>query len=164
MQAHDGADSFQPAGTASASAWGLRWWATVLLAVSATAVGAVADMRINHGLGGIFQASFGLGCVIAVCVARRGEIFGPMLQPPLILAGVAVPVVLLWSPAAAHGPLVSRVITAGLPVIDNFPVAAATTVVTVVIGVVRMTLRRKPVESGNSEVAEESSHTSRRVA
>jgi hypothetical protein len=105
-------------------------------------------MRINHGLGGIFQASFGLGCFIAACVARRSEMFGSMLQPPLILGGIALPVVLLWLPAAAHGSLMSRVITTGLPVIDNFPLAAATTVVTILIGAGRMALRRKPIETG----------------
>jgi hypothetical protein len=128
------------------------------LAVSVTAVGAVADMRIDPGLGPIFQVSYGLGCVVAVCFARRGEMFGPMLQPPLILVCVTLPVVLLWSPE--HGSLASRVIAAGVPVIDNFPLAAGTTVATTVIGVVRMTARPKPVESRNSEEGEENSHTS----
>ena len=159
MQTQDGTEPRQPAGAASTPAWGVRWWAAVGLAVSVTAVGAVADMRIDPGLGPIFQVSFGLGCVAAVCVARRGELFGPMLQPPLILVCVLLPVMLLWSPAAEHGALVSRVIAASLPAVDNFPLAAGTTVVTVAVGVVRMIARHKPTDSGNSEASEESSHT-----
>ncbi|QUQ64018.1 DUF6542 domain-containing protein [Kutzneria sp. CA-103260] len=161
MRAHKPTDSGQPAATASTSDRGWPWWAAILLTVSISAVGTVVDMRINHSIGEICQTSFGIGCVAAVCVARRSHMFGPMFQPPLILVGVVLPVVLLWLPA--HDSLPARVLAAGTPVIDNFPLAAGTTAVTVAIGIAR-TLRRKPAEPRNSEIAEESSPTSRWAA
>ena len=41
--------------TTTARPWGLPWWATILLPLVTTAVGAYADLTFNHGLGLPFQ-------------------------------------------------------------------------------------------------------------
>jgi hypothetical protein len=69
----------------------------VLLALGAAVTGAVVDMGTSHALGPIFQGGYLLGCVAAVCRVRRRNLFGPMVQPPLILLVVTASVVLLAS-------------------------------------------------------------------
>ncbi|HWR47282.1 MAG TPA: DUF6542 domain-containing protein [Pseudonocardiaceae bacterium] len=107
---------------------GLPWWAAVLCALGFTATGAFADIERLNRLGIVFQACYFLGCLLAVVVVQRKGLFGPMVQPPLILA-VAVPGVVL---------------AVGTPLIDGFPPMAITTGFTLAIGIFRLIIQRRP--------------------
>ena len=125
------------------SAFGSRgwpWWAAVVLALGLSIVGAVIDEKANGGIATIFRVTYVIGCVAAVCIVRRRNLFGPMVQPPLILV-VVVPVIA----AALDTKSGSKLLVIGPQLIDNFPVMAITTGVTVVLGVVRYLVQRRPV-------------------
>ena len=126
------------------SAFGTRgwpWWAAVVLALGLSIVGAVIDEKANSDIATIFRTAYVIGCVAGVCIVRRRNLFGPMVQPPLILV-VVVPVVA----AALDDKPGSKVLVIGPQLIDNFPVMAITTGVTVVLGVIRYLVQRRPVD------------------
>lgn len=128
---------------------GLPWWGAILLAVGLAVTGAVLDVRMHNSLGSVFQVAYLLGCVAAICLVRRKNLFGPMVQPPLIL-GFTVPItVLLYSQRMTAG-LEAKALAIGSPLINSFPAMAIATVLTVIIGVARIFLQRPPAE-GNAE-------------
>ena len=73
---------------------GIPWWAAAFCALGLAAIGAFADMERLNRLGMVFEVCYFLGCLLAVVVVQRKGLFGPMVQPPLILA-VTVPGVIL---------------------------------------------------------------------
>jgi hypothetical protein len=82
--------------------------------------------------------------VVAVGWVRRKSLFGPMVQPPLILA-IAVPgAMMLHSGAGGGGGLTTRAFAVATPLIGNFLVMAGTTVATILIGVFRLVTQRRP--------------------
>jgi len=121
----------------------MPWWGAVLTALALTAVGALFDELTNKTLGLPFQVLYTLGCVLAVTFVRRRSLFGPMVQPPLIMIVVAGVVLVLFAGGGSGG-LAAKAIAVGPPLIGNFPVMAIATVLTVVIGAIRMILQRKP--------------------
>jgi hypothetical protein len=121
----------------------MPWWGAVLTALALTAVGALFDELTNKTLGLPFQVLYTIGCVLAVTFVRRRSLFGPMVQPPLIMIIVAGVVLGLFAGGASSG-LAAKAIAIGPPLIGNFPVMAIATVLTVVIGAVRLILQRKP--------------------
>ncbi|MFC5287219.1 DUF6542 domain-containing protein [Actinokineospora guangxiensis] len=122
---------------------GLPWWGAVLLAVGLSAVGAVIDMKANDTLGTIFQVAFVAGCVAAVCLVRRRNLFGPVVQPPLVFALVSVGANVALG-AGASGGLKGLVFNVALPLTSNFPTMAITTGVVLAIGVARLFLQKDP--------------------
>ena len=131
------------------SAFGTRgwpWWAAVVLALGLSIVGAVIDEKANANIATIFRTTFVIGCVVAVCIVRRRNLFGPMVQPPLILV-VVVPIVAVALDAKPG----SKVLVIGPDLIDNFPVMAITTGVTVVLGAIRYLVQRRPVDDGDGD-------------
>jgi hypothetical protein len=120
----------------------MPWWGAVLTALALTAVGALFDEMTNKTLGLPFQVLYVIGCVLAVAFVRRRSLFGPMVQPPLIMIIVAGVVLALF--AGGAGGLAAKAIAVGPPLIGNFPVMAIATVLTVVIGLIRLILQRKP--------------------
>jgi hypothetical protein len=123
---------------------GIPWWAAVLLALAFTGIGVFADLERINRLGLIFQISYVLGCVFAVLWVQRRGLFGPMVQPPLILV-LAVPVVVLTTPAAGSGGgLTATALAVGTPLINSFPTMAITTGSTVLIGLIRIAMQRAP--------------------
>ncbi|MGH3990185.1 MAG: DUF6542 domain-containing protein, partial [Pseudonocardiaceae bacterium] len=71
-------------------------------------------------------------------------LFGPLVQPPLILA-VAVPgVVLAIGSLPTGGGVVAAALTVGTPLINGFPTMAITTGVVLAIGVFRLVTQRRP--------------------
>jgi hypothetical protein len=104
-------------------------------------VGAVIDEKSNSNIATIFRAAYVIGCIAAVAIVRRRNLFGPVVQPPLILV-VVVPAVA----AALDNKPGSKVLVVGPQLIDNFPVMAITTGVTVVLGVIRYLVQRRPVD------------------
>ncbi|WP_433801826.1 DUF6542 domain-containing protein [Actinomycetospora sp. CA-084318] len=137
---------------------GLRWWGVLLLALVLTAGGVAVDVLREGTLGVVFLAAYPGGCVLAAVLAQRRDIFVPMVQPPLLLA-VSVPVAIAATGTLpASGGMVSTALAVGAPLINGFPAMAVTTVVCVLIGLVRMRVqrwrpadaaaRREPVRSG----------------
>jgi hypothetical protein len=120
----------------------MPWWGAVLTALALTAVGALFDEMTNKTLGLPFQVLYTIGCALAVTFVRRRSLFGPMVQPPLIMIIVAGVVLALF--AGGTGGLAAKAIAVGPPLIGNFPVMAIATVITVVIGAIRLILQRKP--------------------
>jgi len=123
---------------------GIPWWAAVLLALVFTGIGVFVDLERIDRLGLIFQGSYFLGCVIAVLWVQRRGLFGPMVQPPLILALAVPSVVLAGSGASAGGGLTAKALAVGTPLINGFPTMAITTGVTVLIGLARIATQRPP--------------------
>src|SRR5689334_13277325 len=73
---------------------GWPWWGAVLLALALSMAGAYIDMRMHGELGTVFKGTYFLGCVGAVCLVRRRNVFGPMVQAPLILAATVPTIVI----------------------------------------------------------------------
>lgn len=125
--------------------WGLPWWAAILLPFVTTAAGAYVDLTYDHGLGVPFQAAFGAGCVLSVLFVRRRNLFGPMIQPPLIMLFAASPVVLIAGGQGLGSGFTSQAITVVTPLVNNFMVQAGVTIATIVLGLIRMIItRRRP--------------------
>jgi hypothetical protein len=118
--------------------------AAIALAFVATTLGVFIDFSRVATLGLASKILYFAGCVLAVCWVKRRALFGPMVQPPLLLA-LAVPVVVLIAgrPPVSGG-LGERLLVIGAPLINGFPMMAITTAVTVAIGLVRYRLQRPP--------------------
>src|ERR1700753_428898 len=143
---HVGANALEEWGQRSAfgAAKGWPWWAAVVLALGLSIVGAFIDMQVSGNLGKVFEGGYFLGCVGAVCLVRRHNLSGPMVQPPLILA-VTIPVVVLLTKGMPSGSgTMSKLLTLGVPLVTGFPTMAITTIATVVIGGIRFLVQRKP--------------------
>jgi hypothetical protein len=123
---------------------GMPLWAAVLLPFAMAVVGSVVDIERVKGPGAVFYGMYLIGCVIAVCGVRRRNIFGPTVQPPLILV-VAVPLtVLMVGDAPGGGGLTSKALSMATPLINSFPVMAVTTALTIAIGLWRRFKQRGP--------------------
>jgi hypothetical protein len=138
------------------SSRGIVWWAAVLLALVVTIIGVVVDVISQGKPGTIFQVCFVLGCVVAVGWVQRKSLFGPMVQPPLILA-ITVPAVMMLHPGAGGGSALTttRVVAMATPLITNFLVMAGTTVATILIGVFRLFTQRRPRGVGSTPPRQE---------
>jgi hypothetical protein len=122
---------------------GFPWWGAVGCALGLTAVGVFIDIERLNRLGIVFQACYFLGCLLAVVVVQRKGLFGPMVQPPLILT-VAVPgVVLAAGSLPTSGGAVATALTIGTPLINGFPTMAITTGVTLALGTLRLLTQRQ---------------------
>ncbi|HEX4702256.1 MAG TPA: DUF6542 domain-containing protein [Pseudonocardiaceae bacterium] len=130
--------------SAFGSAKGWPWWAAVLLALGLSIAGAIIDMHTSGSLAKVFDGAYFIGCVGAVCLVRRRNLFGPMVQAPLILA-VTVPVVVVLTKGMPSGSgMASKLIALGVPLVTGFPTMAITTGATVIIGGIRFLVQRKP--------------------
>jgi hypothetical protein len=126
------------------TARGLPWWGAVLLAFGLAAVAAFFDMQRQDSLGRIYQGAYVLGCVVAVCWVRRRNLFGPMVQPPLVFAVTAIGAVAVNQPDSVTSGLKQLLFSVALPLTSNFPTMAITTGVTVAIGLLRLWMQRDP--------------------
>jgi hypothetical protein len=123
---------------------GAPWWAAVLSALGLTAVGVFADIERLNRLGIVFQACYFVGCLLAVVVVQRKGLFGPMVQPPLILA-IAVPgVVVAAGSLPTGGGMMATALAVGTPLINGFPTMAITTGIVLAIGAFRLVTQRRP--------------------
>ncbi|WP_019814218.1 DUF6542 domain-containing protein, partial [Saccharomonospora saliphila] len=123
---------------------GVPWWGAVLISLALAAAGAFAEQLLTGGLGVPFYACFVVGSLVAVLVARRRGVFGPMVQPPLIMAVVVPTSVLMASGLPEGSDMLSKALAVGTPLINSFPVMAGVTVVTVALGTWRMVRERAP--------------------
>lgn len=134
---------------------GIRWWAATLLALGITAATTVVDMLIwsEPGKpGAIFTAGYVVGCLLAVTLVRRGSLFGPMVQPPLILALVLPSTVYLMGSGIQSGASGTQIALAvASPLINAFPTMAATTGLVLAIGLLRiLVIQRAPSKKRSS--------------
>ncbi len=123
---------------------GLPWWAAVLVGFGLAILGAFVDMMMQKDLGLLFKACYAVGAVAAVVAVQRRGLFGPMVQPPLVLAVTVPGVILLTSDGSKGTDLLSRAVDVGGPLINGFPTMAITTGVTLAIGVFRIYRERDP--------------------
>ncbi|EWC62796.1 hypothetical protein UO65_1918 [Actinokineospora spheciospongiae] len=140
---------------------GLPWWGAVLLALALSAIAAVVDMQRQETLGGIYQGGFVLGCVAAVCLVRRRNLFGPMVQPPLVFAVTAAGALIALSPDEGSGRK-QLLITVAFPLTSNFPTMAITTAVCVAIGVARLLRQRDPARDTGDRGADDAAPRERK--
>lgn len=129
--------------SAMSSVRGIPWWAAIVLALAFTGIGVFVDLERINRLGIIFQGCYFVGCVLAVLWVQRQGLFGPMVQPPLILA-LAVPGVVMIGGGATGGGLTAKALAVGTPLINGFPTMALTTGITVIIGCLRLLRQRPP--------------------
>lgn len=114
---------------------GVPWYAALLLAVTATAIGYGIDAgqkELTHVFAGFYIA----GCVAAVLAVRQDGLFTAMIQPPLILF-CAVPGAYWLFHDAKVGHLKDLLINCGYPLIERFPLMLGTAGVVLLIGFAR---------------------------
>ena len=116
------------------------------LAAGLTALGVFADLARTGTLGTVFTICYVGGCVLAVAWVRRRSLFGPVVQPPLLLAA-AVPVVVLLAGSPRPGTGISeRLLTIGAPLVNSFPTMAWTTAAVLALGTGRLLAQRVPAD------------------
>lgn len=135
---------------------GLPWWGAVLLALGVAVVSAVLNQQIDDSLGLIFQIAYFAGCVAAVTMVQRKSLFGPMVQPPLILGATVPSVILLFSGTAGAEDTLGKVLAIGTPLINGFPTMAITTGICVLIGVLRLFRERDPSQQAAAQKSKSS--------
>lgn len=114
---------------------GIPWYAALLVAVTATAIGYGIDAghkELTHVFAGFYIA----GCVAAVLAVRQDGIFTTIIQPPLILFG-AVPGAYWLFHDAKVGRLKDLLINCGYPLIERFPLMLGTAGGVLAIGLAR---------------------------
>lgn len=114
---------------------GVPWYAALLIAVTATAIGYGIDAghkELTHVFAGFYIA----GCVAAVLAVRQDGIFTTIIQPPLILFG-AVPGAYWLFHDAKVGHLKDLLINCGYPLIERFPLMLGTAGGVLAIGLAR---------------------------
>lgn len=114
---------------------GAPWYAALLIAVTATAIGYGIDAghkELTHVFAGFYIA----GCVAAVLAVRQDSIFTTIIQPPLILF-CAVPGAYWLFHDAKIGRLKDLLINCGYPLIERFPLMLGTAGAVLAIGLAR---------------------------
>ena len=111
----------------------------VLIAVGATFVGFLIDASRGSELTGAFSVLYFLGCIAAVIAVRHRGLFTAMVQPPLILF-IAVPLASQYFTEEPRKSLRDILLNVALPLVDRFPTMLATTLLALIIGLVRMFL------------------------
>ncbi|WP_394613860.1 DUF6542 domain-containing protein [Lentzea sp. JNUCC 0626] len=132
---------------------GIPWWAAILAALIPAFIGAFIDINSSKTVGWTFNVVFFAGALAAILLVQRRSLFGPMVQPPLILAAT-VPALVLLTGGVSKGGLSAMALGLGKPLIDSFPVMAVTTIVTVGLGILRIFLQKDPNRPTKDEVRE----------
>lgn len=98
---------------------GVPLWLAILLPVVSTTIGTVLDVVIWSTPGLLFEACFLAGSALAVALVRRKNVFGPMVQPPLIAAIVMPVIVLLTGGGASSDGATAKALAVVQPLIDR---------------------------------------------
>ncbi len=115
----------------------MPWWAAIVIAVTAAAVGFAYDAGSgNKELTSVFTALYVIGCVVAVLVVRQSGVFTAVIQPPLILFCTVPGAYWLFHGAKIAG-VKDILINCGYPLIERFPLMLFTSVGVLLIGMVR---------------------------
>ncbi|CPR09125.1 integral membrane protein [Mycobacterium bohemicum DSM 44277] len=116
---------------------GVPWWAALLIAVGATAIGFAIDSGSGHKeLTHVFAGLYVAGCVAAVLAVRQDGVFTAVIQPPLILF-CAVPGGYWLFHGRKVGHLKDVLINCGYPLIERFPLMLGTAGAVLLIGLIR---------------------------
>jgi hypothetical protein len=116
---------------------GVPWWAALLIAVTATAIGYAIDAGSGHKeLTHVFAGLYIAGCVAAVLAVRQAGVFTAVIQPPLILF-CAVPGAYWLFHGSKVGSVKDLLINCGYPLIERFPLMLGTAGGVLLIGLVR---------------------------
>ena len=126
--------------------------AAVGLAAGLTTVGVLVDLLRSGRLGTVFAVCYLTGCVLAVAWVRRRSLFGPMVQPPLLVAVIVPLVVLLTGDAKPGAGAAERLLVIAAPLVNAFPMMAATTGLVLAVGAFRAATQR-PLDSPGSAVS-----------
>ncbi|ASO18454.1 hypothetical protein AHOG_03990 [Actinoalloteichus hoggarensis] len=129
---------------------GITWWMAILVALGSTLIGTLADVLFLDGPRLVSQVIYALGCVLAVALVQRQSLFGPIVQPPLII-GVSFPLILWLTAGPTAGDMTRMLVRLSMPLINAFPVMGITTVLTVGIGLARYFLQREPLRDAEAE-------------
>jgi hypothetical protein len=130
-----------------ATVLGLPGYAAIGIALGFTGLGVFIDLERINGLGTIFKGCYFTGCLVSICWVKRRALFGPMVQPPLLLA-IAVPgVVLAADGGASNSGLAGQLLSIGTPLLNGFPTMAVTTAFVVSIGIVRYLVQKPDREA-----------------
>jgi len=133
--------------SALATVLGLPPVAAFGLGAGGTALGILIDILRIGTVGSAFTALYFVGCVLAVVWVRRRDLFGPMVQPPLLVA-VAVPaVVLLAAPPGPGSGITEQLIAVGAPLVNAFPTMITTMAAVLVAGGLRIVFQ--PLGAGS---------------
>ncbi len=118
---------------------GFPVWGAVVMAALPTIVGMLLDILMSNKPGLLFTACYFVGCVLAVALVQRGSLFGAMVQPPLVVA-ITLPVVVLLvgRGVPSNGGIAGKALAVGSPLINSFPVMAAASIATLLVGLLRM--------------------------
>ena len=115
----------------------MPWWAALVIAVTATAIGYAIDAGSGHKeLTHVFAGFYIAGCVAAVLAVRQDGVFTAIIQPPLILF-CAVPGAYWMFHGRKVGNLKDLLINCGYPLIERFPLMLGTAGGVLLIGLVR---------------------------
>ncbi|MFR9729958.1 DUF6542 domain-containing protein [Saccharopolyspora sp. MS10] len=117
---------------------GIPLWGAVLIAVGGTALGASLDLVLSNTPGLIFKIGLVLGCAAAVLLVRRGNLFGPMVQPPLVATVVMPIIVMIFGGGSGGGGVMGKALSVVQPLIAGFPMMAITTALCLALGLGRM--------------------------
>jgi hypothetical protein len=116
---------------------GVPWWAALLIATTATAIGYAIDAGSGHkDLTDVFAVLYIAGCVVAVLAVRQSGVFTAVIQPPLILF-CAVPGAYWLFHGGKVGNLKDLLINCGYPLIERFPLMLGTAGAVLLIGLIR---------------------------
>jgi hypothetical protein len=116
---------------------GVPWWAALVIAIAATAIGYAIDAGSGHKeLTHVFAGFYVAGCLAAVLAVRQEGLFTAIIQPPLILFG-AVPGAYWLFHGRQLGHLKDLLINCGYPLIERFPLMLGTAGAVLLIGLVR---------------------------
>lgn len=119
----------------------MPWWAALLIAITATAIGYAIDAGSGHkDLTHVFAGLYIAGCVAAVLAVRQDGVFTAIIQPPLILF-CAVPGAYWLFHGRKVGNLKDLLINCGYPLIERFPLMLGTAGGVLLIGLVRWYFR-----------------------
>ncbi len=119
----------------------MPWWAALVIAVTATAIGYAIDAGSGHKeLTHVFAGFYIAGCVAAVLAVRQDGVFTAIIQPPLILF-CAVPGAYWLFHGRKIGNLKDLLINCGYPLIERFPLMLGTAGGVLLIGLVRLVFR-----------------------
>ena len=118
----------------------------VAIAVGCTFIGYLIDSARGAELTRAFSTLYFLGCVSAALIVRYRGLFTTVVQPPLILF-LAVPLA-YYNLKDSGTSMRDIALNVAYPLVDRFPLMAATTVIVLLIGLARFVLahqhRRAP--------------------
>lgn len=116
---------------------GVPWWAAIVIAVTAAAVGFAFDAGSgDKELTLVFSTLYVIGCVAAVLAVRQTSVFTAVVQPPLLLFIVVPGAYWLFNGAGFPG-IKEIAINCGYPLIERFPLMLVCSLIVLVIGATR---------------------------